>query len=66
MEKHLVKNQRDSKIELTVNWQHIEEVLPAFKRLMVILLKPREDGLVKRNVSNNFQRKRETETDTER
>jgi len=29
----------DKKVKLEVNWQHVEEVSPSFKKLMMILLK---------------------------
>ena len=32
------KNQRNSQIKVTVNWQHTQEVSPAFKQLMSLLL----------------------------
>lgn len=35
---HNSKNQRNSQIKVVTRWQHIEEVSPAFKRLMSLLL----------------------------
>jgi hypothetical protein len=35
------KSQRDSQIEVVTSWQHTEEVPPAFKRLMMLLLRER-------------------------
>lgn len=35
---HNRKNQKHGQIEVSVNWQHTEEVSPAFKRLMSLLL----------------------------
>jgi hypothetical protein len=32
------KSPKDSKITVTTNWQHAQEVPPTFKRLMVLLL----------------------------
>ena len=67
MERQTVKSkkssQRDGRIK--VEWQHTQEPNLIFRRLMMILLKPREDSLLKRKVSNNFQRKTDTETDPE-
>ena len=34
----LNKSQRNSRIVVITNWQHAQEVPPAFKRLMVLLL----------------------------
>ena len=37
------KSQRDSQIRRVVtNWQHAEQPSPAFARLMLLLLRPRE------------------------
>lgn len=33
-------SQRNRPIKLEVNWQHTQEPSPAFKRLMMLLLKP--------------------------
>ncbi len=33
-------------IEVVANWQHTQEVSPAFKRLMTCLLQPRDNHLV--------------------
>ena len=37
------KSQRNSQIKVVTSWQHTEEVPPAFKRLMALLLQPREN-----------------------
>lgn len=37
------KSHKHSQIEVVTNWQHIEEVSPAFKKLMSLLLKPRSE-----------------------
>jgi len=34
------RSQKDSQSKVTVNWHHTEEMSPAFKRLMMLLLKP--------------------------
>jgi len=34
-------SQRDSQIKVVTHWDYTEEVPPAFKRLMMLLLKPR-------------------------
>lgn len=49
------KSQRDSKIKLITSWQHTEEVPPAFKRLMMLLLEPREKRRVSRDEKRNPQ-----------
>ena len=36
------KSQRNSKITVITNWQHAQEVPPAFKRLMALLLEDKE------------------------
>ena len=38
---HNSKNQRNSQTKVVTRWQHTEEVPLAFKRLMMLLLKPR-------------------------
>jgi len=48
MEEQVVKNntrksQRDSQIKVTTSWQHTQELTPAFKKLMSLLLKPRPE-----------------------
>lgn len=35
------KNQRNTQIKVVTNWQYVEESSPAFRRLMMLLLKPR-------------------------
>lgn len=34
------KNQIDDQIKVTINWQHVKEPTPAFRRLMMRLLEP--------------------------
>lgn len=34
------KTRRSSEMKVGVHWQHTEEISPAFKRLMVLLLQP--------------------------
>lgn len=34
------KNRRDSQIKVVTKWDYTEEPSPAFKRLMMLLLKP--------------------------
>jgi len=34
----------DKKVKLEVNWQYVKEPSISFRRLMMLLLKPREDG----------------------
>ena len=36
------KNQTGDHIELVAHWQHSQEMSPAFKRLMAILLRPQD------------------------
>jgi len=36
------RSESDKKIELEVNWHRTQEPNPAFKQLMMILLKPRQ------------------------
>jgi len=36
------KRQTNSKITVIANWQHAQEVPPAFKRLMALLLEDKE------------------------
>ena len=47
MEEQTVKSkknsQRDSQIKVVTNWQHTDEVSPAFKRLMMLLLSDRSE-----------------------
>ena len=52
---HNSKNQRDSQIKVVTNWQHTEEVSPALKRLMMLLLEPREKRRVNRDEQRNDQ-----------
>ena len=51
MSKHQlnIKSRKDSQIK--TDWQHTEEVSPAFKRLMLLLLKDRgeKSGVKKQN-----------------
>lgn len=35
---HNRKNQKHGQIKVSVNWQHTEEISPAFKRLISLLL----------------------------
>lgn len=35
---HNSKNQKHGQIKVSVNWQHTEEMSPAFKRLISLLL----------------------------
>jgi len=40
-----VKSERDSRITVNANWQRTEKMSPAFKRLMMLLLRERiENG----------------------
>ena len=41
------KSQRHRQIKVSLNWQFTDEVTPAFKRLMTLLLKPRGNPPVK-------------------
>ena len=45
MERQTVKSkkgsQRDKPIKVSTNWRHTDEASPAFKRLMMLLLKER-------------------------
>ncbi len=45
MEEQRVKSkrssQRDSRIRVVTNWQHTQEVSPAMRRLLMLLLRPR-------------------------
>lgn len=52
------KSQRDSKIKLITSWQHVEEVPPAFKRLMELLLTETSEksGVEKKDKLTNEQR----------
>ena len=43
-EAHNRKNQKHGQIKLEVNWQYVDEASISFRRLMMLLLKPREDG----------------------
>ena len=49
MERERVKNtpksQKHSQIEVVTDWRHTKEISPAFKRLMILLLKPRNGQL---------------------
>jgi len=45
------KSQKDSQCKVITNWQHTQEVSPAFKRLMMLLLQERN--------GNGEQRRRE-------
>ena len=38
----LNESRRNSKIAVITNWQHAQEVSPAFKRLMALLLEDKE------------------------
>ena len=40
------KSLRNSQLELTTSWQYTEEASPAFKRLVMLLLKPRNNQSV--------------------
>ena len=33
-------SQRSGQFEMAMNWQHTQEISPAFKRLVMLLLKP--------------------------
>lgn len=33
----------DSKVKLEVNWQHTQEVSPTMRRLLMLLLRPRDN-----------------------
>ena len=37
------KSQSGSQVKLIANWQYIDEMPPAFKRLMMVLLNPRNN-----------------------
>ena len=41
------KSQRDSQIKVVTDWKYTQEISPAFRRLMMLLLKPRGNTLVK-------------------
>jgi len=40
------KSQTGSQIKVVANWQHTQEASPAFKQLMMLLLKPRSNQSV--------------------
>ena len=50
------KSQKDSQIiKVVTRWEHAEEVPPAFKRLMMLLLEPRNKRRVNRDEKRNPQ-----------
>jgi hypothetical protein len=36
-----LKSQKHSQVEVVIDWQHTQEITPAFRRLMMRLLEPR-------------------------
>jgi len=51
----VVGNKVDKKIKLEVKWRYDQQLNPGFKRLMMLLLEPREKRRVNRDEKRNPQ-----------
>lgn len=53
--KNKKSSQRNTQIKVVTSWQHTQEPNLSFKRLMMLLLKPREKRRVNRDEQRNDQ-----------